>query len=240
MYGVQYLPKSSQLVFENTTAVYIVTYFVKQGGVQNLATTINVTKVVSKGRRNNLRDLQTSILTVFYNQTLFYRSNTNLDASKLATLPFSTQSDRSSYVQVLKGTADAAFSGLTGVSSVSLATPAPSSSPTHTKTRSPTRSPVKQPEPTNASSQKSKVLSQPAIIGIAVGGGIFLLCALCFLWSMCSKKDTGYSGGVSTGDPPNELKVPPPGQDDISTLDAPLGHGRAQGPESIAGYGDQR
>ena len=40
--------------------------------------------------------------------------------------------------------------------------------------------------------------------------------------------------------PPNELKVPPPGHDDISTLDAPLGHGRAQGPESIAGYGDQR
>jgi hypothetical protein len=168
--------------------------------------TITTTEITS-GRR--LQDGGAGVL-ITYDHTFRYSSDDDSDANvlDLAVQPLAEDAAREQFVADLVANGGSSFDDLSGVTAIDLPeTPAPTTSPT----------------PADTVEEDDDLLSENAIIGIAVGGGVILLALIGCL--CCRKKDDGQQDG---GPPPDVLKVPP-GRDEVSTLG---------GPEKP--YGDQR
>jgi hypothetical protein len=146
---------------------------------------------------------------ITYDHTFRYTDDddSNPNVLDLAVQPLADEDAREQFVADLKANGGSVFDDLSGVTAIDIPTPGPTTPPT--------------PAPTVE--EEDELLSENAIIGIAVGGGVILLALIGCL--CCRKKDDGRQDG---GPPPDVLKVPP-GRDEVSTLG---------GPEKP--YGDQR
>jgi hypothetical protein len=175
-------------------------------GLTILSNTPTITSTeTTAGRR--LQDGGAGVI-INYDHTFRYTSDDDsfINVLDLAVQPLANDADREQFVADLKANGGFSFDDLSGVTAIDiLVTPAPTASPTPAK------------------EEDDELLSENAIIGIAVGGGVILLALIGCL--CCRKKDNGQQDG---GPPPDVLKVAP-GRDEVSTLG---------GPEKP--YGDQR
>ena len=215
------LNDASIKVWEEATQVFFEEFYANPAnsravGASNVDSTIILTNQVASSSRRLLsivqRDLQNSNgVTVTYTQDLTYSpGNSQVTASEVAAAPLSTSAGRTEYVVALRNTGNSAFSGVTQVSEVQVP----------------------------ASSNSSSGLSTAAIIGISVGSVcaiIFIICGVNQIVKRREARLAGYFGGVGDA-PPASIKA---GQDDVSTLGDPSRR-NLMGPESLAGYGDQR
>ena len=246
MVGVTGVLTEDEATFNAITSLFSVGFFANQPllGVEELETTVTITGQEAQTRRHllrggndSLRNLQT-VTTVTYTQTFEYRAtNPNVTPYFLASTPFANEQARDVYTGLLVEQGGS-FETLTGVFPVELPeTPSPTEAPT-LETEAPTVQETSAPssELTPGPTQSDDDgLSTGAIIGIAVGGGVFLILLLlgCFF---------GFGGNSgdypADNDPPDSVKVKPQG-DEVSTLAAPQVQGGAAN-ESLAGYEDPR
>jgi hypothetical protein len=204
-------------------------------GVENMRTQIRLVsqRVTSTGLR------------LVYNQDLQWtekgeRQATPLSASDLVAMPYQYQPTNDVYIGILKT--------IKGFENVGSPFPLP------VIPQAPTPSPTA--APTQAKSSDSSPLSTGAIIGIAVGGAVFLIIVAYCFYSFCCKSDTagssyyekdsrmasssgGGGGGAYGSAGYNSSNTPPSrvvtGRDEVSTIDYPR-----DGVESMGDFQDQR
>jgi hypothetical protein len=183
-------------------------------------------------------------LRLVYNQDLQWtekgeRQATPLSASDLVAMPYQYQPTNDVYIGILKT--------IKGFENVGSPFPLP------VIPQAPTPSPTA--APTQAKSSESSPLSTGAIIGIAVGGAVFLIIVAYCFYSFCCKSDTagssyynekdsrmasssggggayGSAGYNSSNTPPSRVVT---GRDEVSTIDYPR-----DGVESMGDFQDQR
>jgi hypothetical protein len=205
----------SESEFASITAEYAALFFEMRPdlNVEGLRTVISVTGVTPGGGTTTRgRGLQTSSIFVIYEQDVLYQSSDpSVTVEFLTTQPFAEEESRNEYTTLLAQSDDPALKEVESVSSVDFPTQAPVESPT----RNPSRPlPTNEPEPDDGDG-----ISTGAIIGIAVGGGAFLIG--CLLYNFCSPSN------VNLVEPQNEqldtFVVKEAGDDEISTLGPPIG-----------------
>jgi hypothetical protein len=205
-------------------------------GVENMRTQIRLVsrRVTSTGLR------------LVYNQDLQWtekgeRQATQTSASDLVAMPYQYQPTNDVYIGILKT--------IKGFENVGSPFPLP------VIPQAPTPSPTA--APTQAKSSDSSPLSTGAIIGIAVGGAVFLIIVAYCFYSFCCKSDgttgssyynekdsrmassSGGGGGAYGSAGYNSSNTPPSrvvtGRDEVSTIDYPR-----DGVESMGDFQDQR
>lgn len=244
LFGINTFGTNTQQSWVLTTAQYNTKYVQEQmdGIVFSFQTLYEITGstiVLSpqNGSGRRLRNLQQTDISgdsvkITYSQTLIYETtDPSITPNMLSTEPFDTEEKRALYVEFLRNFADnLALSRVVSSTAVTTASPtAPTISPgTMPPNTLPTQSPV---QPDN---NKSAILSLPAIIGIACGGGALLIlfvifCLYCRGGGGGKTKKTSKTSSVSSKSPPISVSVNR--DDDVSTLHDPKqmnGHGGDQ------------
>jgi hypothetical protein len=214
--GMTDLPASSRQSWEQITAEFSQSFILNaaSASVQNFVTTYEVTTVAPVAQRRVLlrgqqRELQQDAIMVVYTQTKRYDiTGDGISPEIMATAPFAGDDGKLAYVALLKSSDDLVLQGVAGVSSVLVP-----------NTQPPAMSPVDEDDP---------VLSLPAIIGIACGGGALLICVVLYFLYCHGGGGDRDKDIKSADDPPLHVNVR---DDEISTLAGPTG------PPT---YGDQR
>mmetsp|Transcript_16482 Transcript_16482/g.28739 ORF Transcript_16482/g.28739 Transcript_16482/m.28739 type:complete len:663 (+) Transcript_16482:106-2094(+) len=215
LFGISSFGESVQENWETVTEAFSAESVQKlfSSTVSSYQTIYNVTSSVlvvppadGSGRRLSRRlqqPTQNSVM-ITYTQTMIYETNDDtVTPDLLAVLPFETEPLRMQYVDYMnKFSGDPVLEQVTETSQVTVA--------------GPTMPPINIP-PTNPPMiiDDEPILSTPAIIGIACGGGALLL-LIAFYFLFCRKRNTK----AVTSDPPLNVAVSTK-DDEVSTLHDP-------------------
>jgi hypothetical protein len=256
IFGINRFGRSTQESWESTTAAYSTQYVQEKldGVVFAFSTVYNVMastivlappdegetrrrqrRYIVRGLQQQQNDLSLDSVQITYQQTLIYdTTDPTITSTFLAQMPFDTEQRRQSYITFLnQNSENVALSNVVDSTAVTVFTPgAPTIPP---ETTPPTFAPTDNGDTGGGSSNSnvnSSILSLPAIIGIACGGGALIVlfiifCLYCRRNGGGSKRSKKGSNSLST--PPMTVSVSR--DDEVSRL-----HGH----KHSNGHGDQR
>eukprot|EP00529_Nitzschia_sp_RCC80_P015838 CAMPEP_0113490886 /NCGR_PEP_ID=MMETSP0014_2-20120614/27275_1 /TAXON_ID=2857 /ORGANISM="Nitzschia sp." /LENGTH=695 /DNA_ID=CAMNT_0000384667 /DNA_START=230 /DNA_END=2317 /DNA_ORIENTATION=+ /assembly_acc=CAM_ASM_000159 len=237
--GIEDFPPDTATSWEDLTRLFSRSQNARiyNGTLLNYTTAITVTDFFkTSGRRQQRylkqsqegvqgeRFLQSSVIFVEYDQFIRYRvlegNDDIITPDVLATSPFETSAQRSSYQNLLNLQGDPFLEQISDVTPVFLPDE-PTIIPTPTAAPTP--------------DEGGGGLSTGAIIGIAVGGGVLLLGALGGYMYMRGGKssDTGRNAGTETAPPTTITGSKSINGDDVSTLPPPDVRGGPMGDQSV-------